>query len=183
MKKTNTSQKIKIICFCAALTALSAVIGYFCKMLFTFTPAVRLTFENLPILLSGIFFGPVPGLLTGICSDILSTAVSQYGIGGINPIVTLGAGSVGLIAGIFSRLPLLQRKRRLSLFISVFGAHAVGNMIIKSLGLNLLFGYPLPELLPRIPLYIAIALAEYFAVLLLVENRGIKKIIEGKNDL
>ena len=55
--------------------ASAVVIGYICKMFLTFG-AVRVTFENLPIMISGIFFGPLAGFMTGICSDLAITSMT-----------------------------------------------------------------------------------------------------------
>lgn len=158
--------------------ALSAIIAYFCKLFLTINTSFRITFENLPVILSGMFFGPVAGLLTGLGSDIVSTAVSQYGIGGINPIITLGAGSVGLVAGLCSRILPVKKNSIPALLITVFSSHIIGNMVIKSIGLNVFYGFTLPQLLPRIPLYLIIGSIEFFIIMIITRNKGITNAVE-----
>lgn len=177
-KNSKVFKNLKILCCCAMFMALSAVIAYVCKLFLTLSMSFRITFENLPIILSGIFFGPVAGLVTGLGSDLISTAVSQYGIGGINPIITLGAGSVGLVAGLCTRLIPKKKSGTLKLLITVFAAHIVGNMLIKSLGLHLFYSFSLPQLLPRIPLYIIIGALEFTVIMLIIKNKGISGAVD-----
>ncbi len=168
--------KTKSLCACALLVAAAVVIGYVCKLFLTFG-AVRVTFENLPILLSGIFFGPLAGFMTGICADLVSTAVSQYGIGGINPIITLGAGAVGFISGLICGRGKELRPKTAVLLIGTAAAHVVGNMIIKSVGLAVYYSYTLPAVLLRIPLYIIIAAIEFTILYILCKSRGFCKTV------
>lgn len=161
--------KIRIICTAAILAAISCVIAYCCKIL-TFG-SIRITLENLPIILCGYLFGPVFGFACGAASDLLNSCVF-YGIGGINPIITFGAGCVGLFSGLFSRL-LKGRSNNIRLVASISSAHIVGNMIVKSIGLHIYYSYPYKVLLLRIPLYLAIGTIEYFLLKILLKNSKI----------
>ena len=61
----------------AMLTAMSVVIGIFCKSFLNFGAGLfRVTFENLPIILSGIMFGPTTGAIVGIAGDLVSYLLS-----------------------------------------------------------------------------------------------------------
>ncbi len=176
--KTKAFRSVKVLCLCAMLTALSVAVAWLCKMFLTVTPYIRITFENLPLIMAGYFFGPLPGLLCGLTSDIISTAISQYGLGGINPIITLGAGLVGLMAGL---VPLIfKKKNSLVLFISVFSAHIIGNIIVKSTGLHIMYSWAIPLLYPRLPLYIVIAAIEYVLMTVLLKNKAIAKVQREK---
>lgn len=99
--KTSLFVNIRVLCTVALLTACATAIAYICKS-FTITPYLRVTFENLPLILAGYLFGPWAGLAAGLASDFLNTAVT-YGLGQLNPIITLGAGVVGFTAGAVSR--------------------------------------------------------------------------------
>ncbi len=175
MKKNNiVFGKVKTLCACALLCAAAVSIAYICKFL-TFG-SVRITFENLPIILAGIFFGPVAGLMTGLCADLVSTAVSFYGLGGLNPLITLGAGCVGLVAGLLFKVSAVKKDWQKAL-LAASGAHVVGNMIVKSIGLKLYFNYALPLLLLRVPTYILIGAVEFVVILILIKNKGIIKTV------
>jgi len=174
-KQTKAFGKIKTLCACALLCAAAVSIAYVCK--FMTVGSIRITFENLPIILSGIFFGPLAGFLTGICADLVSTAISHYGIGGLNPIITLGAGAIGFVSGVMFRFPRV-RKTEVKALLAVGSAHVTGNMIIKSMGLMIYHAWALPAVLPRVPLYIIIGAIEYALILVLLKNKGIMKTVE-----
>ncbi len=169
-------KSIRALCSAALLAATAVVLAYICKA-FTFTPSLRLTFENLPLILSGFIFGPFIGSLTGIVSDLVSTAAT-YGFGGINPILTVGAASVGLVSGLVSHF-ILIRKTNLQIILSTYAAHIIANMLIKSAGLYLYYSTPLPELMLRVVLYLGIAAAESFLLINLLKSKGIRKAIGG----
>lgn len=172
--KRSLFGNIRVLCAVALLTACAAVIALFCKS-FTLTPYLRITFENLPIILTGYLFGPWAGLAAGLASDILNTLVT-YGPGQLNPILTLGAGIVGFSAGAVGRW-IFPKRGVLQLSLSVAAAHIAGNMIVKSVGLMIYFGYSLPLVLPRVPLYICIAIIEFIFLYLLLCSKGINKIV------
>ncbi|MBO5306039.1 MAG: ECF transporter S component, partial [Clostridia bacterium] len=72
-KKIRVFGSIKTLAFSAILCAMSVVIGIFCKSYLNFGAGLfRITFENLPIIVSGIFYGPVVGAILGIATDIIS---------------------------------------------------------------------------------------------------------------
>ena len=61
----------------AMLAAMSVVIGMFCKSFLNFGGGLwRVTFENLPIILAGIFLGPITGGMVGVVSDLTSYLLS-----------------------------------------------------------------------------------------------------------
>jgi ECF transporter S component (folate family) len=164
--------KLEKLVFSAMMTALSVVVALVCKSYFTFG-AIRITFENLPVILSGVILGPVYGAVVGVASDLISAPLSGFGI---NPVITLGAASVGFVGGlVFKCLP--KGAKFVSSLASVMSAHIVGSMIVKSLGL-LMYAYPLQMILLRIPLYSAIGLAEGYLVYCILKNKAISKFSE-----
>jgi ECF transporter S component (folate family) len=164
--------KLEKLVFSAMMTALSVVVALVCKSYFTFG-AIRITFENLPVILSGVILGPVYGAVVGVASDLISAPLSGFGI---NPVITLGAATVGFVAGlVFKCLP--KNLKFVSSLASVMSAHIVGSMIVKSLGL-LMYAYPLQMILLRIPLYSAIGLAEGYLVYCILKNKAISKFSE-----
>jgi ECF transporter S component (folate family) len=95
-------------------------------------PFLRFSFENLPVILSGIMFGPVIGAIVGGTADLIG-ALIVYG-GDMNIFITLGAMSIGLTSGlIWKFLPKLPNA--VKLLLATFIAHLIGSVIIKSLGL------------------------------------------------
>lgn len=115
----------------ALLAAISLILGKFLQIPTPFSTLVRISFENLPVILAGILLGPLAGAMTGAVADLVGCMLYGYTI---NPIITLGAACVGLVAGLCAlltkRLPLPLR-----VVISCTAAHAVGSVLIKTAGL------------------------------------------------
>lgn len=169
----NRHMATRVVTFSALLTALSVIIGFVCKTYLTFG-AIRITFENLPILLAGLAFGPVVGALVGAASDIVSCLASGFSV---TPLITVGAACVGLCAGLFSRYVFKKRSYPSLLAVALL-SHAVGSMLVKSIGLYLMGYYSIPVLLYRIPLYIGISFAESYLIYILLKNKQIEKILK-----
>ena len=170
---------IHTLAFSAILCAMSVVIGIFCKTYLNFgTGLFRITFENLPILISGIFYGPIIGAILGVATDLISYLLSPQTYPP-NLIVTAGAMAVGLVSGLASRF-LVKRSGYTKIIVSGSLAHIVGSMIIKPIGLFQFYGY---AVLLRIPLYLLIAPLEILLICLLYKNRNFRKIVEVHNDL
>lgn len=163
---------VKALALTALFIALSIVLGKFLS--FTVGP-IRLSFENLTILMSGIIFGPVIGLITGLISDVLGCLLYGYSI---NPIITLGAASIGFISGFVSHF-LFKNRLFLNTLLSVALSHLIGSLIIKTIGLYVYYGYPMEAILLRIPTYIIISAAEFYIIYILLKNKAIKRQLEN----
>ena len=174
-KKLFTS--VKVLCAAGLLAGVAVVVAYICKA-FTLTLYLRITFENLPIILCGYLFGPLTGAICGAVSDVVNTALSQYGFGGMNPLITLGSAVTGFAAGAVSRW-IFRREDDRSLLWAVAAAHFFGNILVKSAAMMIWWSAPIPALLPRIPLYILIAAVEFILLRILLGNKGIQKAIGG----
>lgn len=158
----------------AMLAAVSVVIGMFCKSFLNFSNGLlRITFENLPIILAGIFLGPLTGGMVGIVSDLVSYLLSPQTYPP-NLIVTFGACMVGVVSGVMAKY--VVRKRGMGQIVSSASvAHVVGSMIIKPIGLFQFYGW---AVLVRIPLYLAIAPLEIFLLCLLWRQKSFRKLFE-----
>ena len=166
---------LKIMTASAMLIAISVVIGIFCKTVLNFGCGLfRITFENLPIIMSGIMFGPIIGGLVGAASDIISYLLSPQ-IYAINLTVTIGAVSVGVISGFFAKYVFRKHGYARIIFPSIF-AHIVGSMIIKPIGLYQFYG---AAVLWRIPLYLVIAPLEILVLCLLYRHNYMRRFIDG----
>ena len=87
----NSVRKLTML---ALLTAMSIV---FARVLSISTGFVRFNLGSLPTLLAAVLFGPVEGFAVGAVADMIGGTLSGYAI---NPLITLGAGSIGLTAGL-----------------------------------------------------------------------------------
>ena len=90
---------VRVLAIGAMLAAMSIVCG---KVLaFNLGNVLRISFENLPILLGGMIFGPVWGAVIGVVADLVGCLLVGYAV---NPVVTLGAAVIGTVGGLTWRL-------------------------------------------------------------------------------
>ena len=169
------NKRLPVLIFCALLAAMTMV---FKRFAFINIDWLRFSLENTPILMSGIFFGPLAGFATGMVGDILGCFYCGYAI---NPVITLGMALVGGLSGLFYHQLLLKAPNFLRLIVSVYVAHIVGNMIVKSIGLYLWMGYSLPLLVWRIPTYIIIGAVEIALLRILISNQTLNKQLQKMN--
>ncbi len=174
---------ITMVTTAAMMTAISVVIGIFCKTYLNFAMGLfRVTFENLPIIMTGIIYGPIVGGIVGAASDLVSYLFSAQ-VYPPNLIVTFGAMSIGIVSGIVAKF-ITRKKGSLQIIISGFSAHVIGSMIIKTVGLYQFYGI---LVLWRIPLYLVIAPIEIFIICILLKRRSLARLLgysgEEQNEL
>ena len=159
--------RILRLSICALFAALSIVFG---KYLSISTDLFRISFENLTVIMAGIFFGPIAGALTGACADLLGCVLVGYSI---NPLITVGAASVGFLAGGSFRVLRRLELPALRLYLSVMIGHTVGSMVIKTFGLWLYFGQPIEILIWRVPLYTVLGALEFYLIYMLMRSKAV----------
>ena len=168
-------KQIRALTTAAMLTAMSVIIGIVCKNFLNFGGGLfRITFENLPIILTGILYGPIVGGAVGAATDLISYFLSAQTYPP-NLIVTLGATMVGVVAGIMARF-VVKKRGYAQIILSGATAHIVGSMIIKPIGLFQFYQW---AVLFRIPLYLIIAPIEILILCLLYKNAAFRKVIEN----
>lgn len=172
MRKRGFSS-VRTLTLAAMLTAMSVVIGIFCKNFLDFGGIFRVTFEGLPIIISGISFGPVVGALVGAVSDMLSYMLSTQSFA-ISPIITLGAALIGAVSGIVSHY-IVKKEGRTKIILSAVLAHLVGSVIVKSIGLYVYFGW---GILYRLPIYAVIVTVETILICLIYKNKTFRRLID-----
>lgn len=172
-------QNPRALCLAALLAAMSLLLGKFLQIPTPFSDIVRISFENLPVILAGMLLGPLAGAMTGVVADLVGCAAYGYAI---NPLITLGAGAVGLVSGLVAwgleRAPLLLR-----VCACVLLAHTVGSVLIKTMGLAAWYlasyqiGYG-QLLLWRALNYLIIGAMECLLLYLLLRHRGLARQLE-----
>ena len=132
MKKQGQKRPLAVLVTLSLLVAISIICGKYLAI--RGGDILRFSFENLPIILAGILFGPLGGAATGIVADLVGCLLVAYPI---NPIVTLGAAVIGLASGVlwrgFVRLETLSVNLRLALVVCL--SHFAGSVLIKTFGL------------------------------------------------
>lgn len=169
----------RVLCLAAMLAAMSLILGKFLQIPNPFQQFIRISFENLPILFAGITMGPLIGAVTGAVADLLGCLLYGYSI---NPLVTLGAATVGLVSGFLARYAV-RRPLALQVIVSAVAAHLLGSVLVKSFGLAAWYlgsyDMGLSELIAwRLLTYTVIAVAECTLLILLLRNRALATQIE-----
>jgi len=175
MQKNKIFKSVRYLTLAAMLTAISVVIGIICKNFLNFGGGLfRVTFENLPIILSGILMGPAVGGIVGAASDLVSYMLSSQ-IYPPNLIVTAGAIAVGITSGVISKYIIKTRGSK-QVILSAGAAHLLGSMIIKPIGLYQFYGI---LVLWRIPLYLVIAPIEILILCFIFKRQSFKKLFDS----
>ena len=173
-RRAAAKSALKRLVLGAMLAAISVVIGMFCKSFLNFGGGLwRVTFENLPIILAGVFLGPITGGMVGVVSDLTSYLLSPQ-IYPPNLVVTFGAFAVGVTSGLMARFVVRQRGTK-QIALSAAVAHIIGSMIIKPIGLFQFYQW---AVLVRIPLYLVIAPLEILLLCLLWRQKSFRKLFE-----
>lgn len=181
----RSSQKLPIfgslrgLCFAAILSAISIVLGKFLQIPNPFQEFIRISFENLPVIIAGITLGPIAGAIVGAVADLLGCVLYGYTV---NPIITLGAAAVGAASGIMA---LFTKKAPIWLRVtaSAVPAHLIGSVLIKSIGLAAwyLAKYELglwEFILWRLLNYAIVGTLECVIMFILFKNRGFTEQVE-----
>ena len=166
---------LRVLCVAAMLAAMGVALAFLAKQIFGTGP-LRITFENLPIIFGGLSFGPFMGAAIAVISDISSCLLSGQGP---NPLIMVGSASIGILSGLLGNY-VLRRRRFLHLLVIGEVTHLVGSVLIKSAALATM-GIAIPTLLPRIPIYIAIACCEAAILRVLLQNRYMQKFMHRIN--
>ena len=93
----HSKLSVRTLTMLALLTAMSII---FARVLTVSTGFLRFNLGALPTHLAAVWFGPAGGFAVGAVADLIGGTLSGYSI---NPLITLGAGSVGLVSGLCSR--------------------------------------------------------------------------------
>ena len=170
MKSTKNSTRTLTVL--ALLIAMSIV---FSRVLSISTGFVRFNLGSLPVLLAGIVFGPGAGFAVGALADMIGGILAGYAI---NPLITLGAASIGLVGGwLWRTLPHTLRLGQ-RLLLSVVAAHVVGSIIINSLALHIFYGYAWSVLVARVPNALILTAVNTVLLRLLMENKAVMAAVK-----
>ena len=105
---------LRVLVAAALLAAMSLILGKFLQIPNPVSNIFRISLENLPVILAGVCFGPWVGGMVGAVADLVGCMLYGYAI---NPVITLGAASAGLVSGLVSHY-LVKRPQWLSLALA-----------------------------------------------------------------
>ena len=167
----HSKMSVRTLTMLALLTAMSIV---FARVLTVSTGFLRFNLGALPTHLAAVWFGSVGGFAVGALADMIGGTLSGYSI---NPLITLGAGSVGLVSGLlFRHLDHLRLGLRLQ--ISITAGHLVGSVFINTLALHIFYNYPWSLLAARIPNALVLSAVNTVLVRILLENKALASMVK-----
>lgn len=123
----------KTLAYCALLAALSIVFA----RLFGLMPdaSARFSIEAVPILLSGMFFGPLAGGMVGFTADFVGCLFSPYGF---NPIFSVPPILYGVFGGLF-RHYLCKKVSIVRLIAAILPPVLLGSVLYQSCALAYMY--------------------------------------------
>ncbi len=138
----------------AMFIALQIILSKF--LMLQLSGSIRLSIDSVPILLAGIWFGPIAGGIVGAFSDLLGTLLFPTA-GAYYPPLTIAFFLIGFVAGLLS---VLTRKMRSVFRISliVVPSEIAGSLLFKSYALSLLIGKSFSAILAGRALYVVIVM-------------------------
>ncbi len=171
--KKRLSNNLRLLAVAAFLAALSIICGKYLAL--PVGNVLRFSFENLPILLAGMMFGPITGVLVGVVADLVGCVMVAYPI---NPLVTLGAACIGLLGGLLFRatkkLPLVWQT-----CLTVIFTHLAASVIVKTYGLAQYYDMPFHILmLWRLLNYVIVGVAEWLLLYTILKNQALRRLFE-----
>ena len=133
MKNSKRVMTTKTLAYCALLAALSVVLA---RLVIPMPAAdTRFSIEAVPIFLSGMLFGPLPGALVGFVADFVGCLFSPYGY---NPLFCVPPILYGLFAGIFRRF-LCEKVSPLRLGLGLLFPVVLGSILYQSMTLSYMY--------------------------------------------
>ncbi len=131
--KRNHVFSVRNLVMMAALTAMSIILSRYLGI--QVSENLRISFESVPIILAGMWLGPISGMVVAFLADIIGTVLSGYGAW-FAPI-TVGPMLVGLISGLSTRYvfrsDLTAVKDTWKVFATVIVAGIINSLLVGSL--------------------------------------------------
>jgi ECF transporter S component (folate family) len=133
MEKPKMKMPTSVIVKAGFLATVSIVLTRFLSLMLLLggLPALRVGFGNIPIIMSGMMFGPLVGGLTGVVADVVGYLINPM-VGTFFPGFTLSAALYGIISGILFKKIKIQNSK---LNFNIINAFV---MIVFGIGLYVL---------------------------------------------
>ena len=137
--ETNRKPKIfstRSLTLMAALIAIQIILARFFSIQ---TDTLRLSFEIIPVILAGMWMGPVCGAIVAVTADILGTIIQGYGAW--FPPLVLGPLSTGILSGLSTkyifRSSLAETRDTWKVAVTVFTVSVLSTFVFGLVGSTL----------------------------------------------
>lgn len=178
MQKKKQKRALRVTVTLSLLVAISIVCGKYLAI--SGGEILRFSFENLPIIMAGMLFGPAAGVLVGVVADLVGCVLVGYTV---NPLVTMGAAAIGFLSGFMwmllkrGSIPYVFR-----IILTVLVAHLVGSVFIKTLGLAAFYAIPVWALmLWRLLNYLLVGSVEGILLFFMMKNKLLTRQLSTEN--
>ena len=171
MKKITTKRLVLLALFIAMQIILSKF------LMLQLTSSIRLSIDSVPILLAGLWFGPVVGGVVGALADFLGTILFPTA-GAYYPPLTIAFILIGVIAGLMTLL-VKSKRSLLRAALIVIPAELIGSYLFKSFALSLLIGVPFPALLATRALPVGIVMTTNTMIVALIDRTLREKVLNS----
>jgi len=134
---------------------------------------IRLSFGEIPLILSGILFGPVAGGITGGLADLVGVALFPPPGGAFFPGFTVSSALMGMLPGIFLHHRVRAGKPITpgALFGAILATDVVVSMILNTLWVSMLYHKAIAVILPARLVARAILIPAYTGILYVIVAR------------
>lgn len=169
---------IRTLVILALLASLGAIFSAFLSVELNFTgvKTVEVSLTPIPVMLAGIFFGPLAGALTGFVADMAGFFMGVQS-GAYNPVFSLTMALFGVIAGLFY---LRSKKNTIwKATGAALTAQVVCSIVLNTLIVWLFYGVPIAVLVPPRLISAAIELP-FYAWLLMSLVEGLTPVINKR---
>ena len=137
--ETNRKPKIfstRSLTLMAALIAIQIILARFFSIQ---TDTLRLSFEIIPVILAGMWMGPLCGAIVAVTADILGTIIQGYGAW--FPPLVLGPLSTGILSGLSTkyifRSSLAETRDTWKVVVTVFTVSVLSTFVFGLVGSTL----------------------------------------------
>lgn len=133
LRKIFSTQNLVMM---AALIAIQIVLTRFFSIQ---TDTLRLSFGAIPVILAGMWLGPIPGAIVAVIADFLGTIIQGYGAW--FPPLVLGPLSVGILSGVSTkyifRSPLAENRDIWKVVVTVVATGILDSFFFGLIGSTL----------------------------------------------
>lgn len=140
----NNKITTKVIARAAILTAISIVLSRFLSIFIT--QNIKIGFSSIPLMLVGLMFGPLVGLMSGLAADIIGAMIylgGQFHLG-----FTLSSILTAVIPALVKKYLIKDKNKQfLLIIVSVVLTFLISHLLLNSLWLTQLYGMTYPTML------------------------------------
>ena len=134
LKKTFSTQNLVMM---SSLIGMQIILARFLGIQVSDT--LRISFESIPVILAGMWLGPIPGAIVAVLADLLGTIISGYGVW--FPPLVLGPMMVGILSGVSTkyifRSPLAENRDLWKVLVTVITVGVLNSFCFGLIGSTL----------------------------------------------